>query len=174
MERRTHAYDGPLAVFLIGLRVHKPWKLAVVRQAFLAMPRMIVELEQNKAAAGRGEAESLGYLGGRFALDGFGVVSIQYWRSTEDICAYANSAAREHRPAWVDFYRVAKADPDAVTIWHETYDVAPHGAESMYGGPRPFGLADVAGTVGVGRRGETARERIGHAVPAAAPQTPAA
>lgn len=167
MERRTHAYDGPLAVFLIGLRVHKPWKLTIVRRAFLAMPRMLVELEQNKAAAARGEAESLGYLGSRVVLDGFGATTIQYWRSTEDIYAYANAGMREHRPAWVDFYRVAKADPAAVTIWHETYAVTPGGAESVYAGPRPFGLADVAGAVPVGRRGETARERIGRSVPAA-------
>jgi hypothetical protein len=48
-----------------------------------------------------------------------------------------------------------------VTIWHETYQVTPGGAESLYVGPRPFGLADVAGTVPVGRRGETARQRLG-------------
>ena len=29
MDRVTHAYDGPLALFLIGLRVHKPWKLGI-------------------------------------------------------------------------------------------------------------------------------------------------
>lgn len=33
--------------------------------------------------------------------------------------------------------------------------------KSLYVGPAPFGLADVAGTVPVGRRGETARERLG-------------
>lgn len=45
-----------------------------------------------------------------------------------------------------------------MTIWHETYAVS--AAESLYAGPPPFGLADVSGTVPVGRRGETARERI--------------
>ncbi|MCA0295587.1 MAG: DUF4188 domain-containing protein [Actinobacteria bacterium] len=131
---------------------------------------MLVELEQNKAAAARGEADSLGYLGSRVVLDGFGATTIQYWRSTEDVYAYANSGVHEHRPAWVDFYRVARADPAAVTIWHETYDIAPAGAESMYAGPRPLGLAAVAGAVPAGRRGETARERLGHTVAAAAPE----
>ena len=54
VERLTHSYDGPLAVFLIGLRIHQPWRIGVVGQAMRAMPRMIVELEQNKAAAERG------------------------------------------------------------------------------------------------------------------------
>lgn len=45
-----------------------------------------------------------------------------------------------------------------MTIWHETCAVS--AAESLYAGPAPSGLADVAGAVPVGRRGETARERI--------------
>lgn len=167
MQRLTHAYDGSLALFLIGLRVHKPWKLGLVGSAVSAMPRMIAELEKNKAAAQRGEEESLGYLGSRFTVDLSGVTTIQWWRSTDDIYAYANAGQHEHRPAWVEFYRLAKANPDAVTIWHETYEISPGGAESMYVGPRPFGLADVAGTVPAGRRGETARERLGGTVASA-------
>ncbi len=161
MNRVTHAYDGPLALFLIGLRVHKPWKLGIVRQAGAAMPRMIAELEANKAAAERGEAEHLGYLGSRTTIDLKGPTVIQWWRSVEDVYAYANAAPLEHRPVWLEFYRATKADPSAVTIWHETYAVQPAGVESIYSGPGPFGLAAIAGAVPVGRRGETARERMG-------------
>ncbi len=161
MNRVTHAYDGPLAVFLIGLRVHKPWRVSVVRRAAAAMPRMVAELEANKAAAERGEAEHLGYLGSRSTVHLTGTTMIQWWRSVEDLYAYAGSADHVHRPAWLEFYRAAKAHPDAVTIWHETYRVEPRGAESIYGGPRPFGLAGLAGTVPVGRRGETAAQRMG-------------
>lgn len=160
MDRVTHAYDGPIALFLIGVRIHKPWRLRLVRQVGAAMPRMIAELEENKAAAERGEAEHLGYLGSRTALDLKGPTVIQWWRSVDDIYAYANAARLEHRPAWVEFYRVAKGDPSAVTIWHETYSVPTGGVESIYSGPQPFGLAALAGTVPVGRRGETARARM--------------
>ena len=65
---------------------------------------------------------------------------------------------RPRPPAWLAFHRAARQDPSAVTIWHETYAVS--AAESLYAGPAPFGLADVGGTGPVGRRGETARERI--------------
>ncbi|KRE61705.1 DUF4188 domain-containing protein [Nostocoides sp. Soil756] len=160
MERVTHAYDGPLAVFLIGLRVHRPWKVGIVRRAALAMPGMVAELEANKAAAARGEAESLGYLGSRSTLEPLGTTMIQWWRSTEDIYAYANSADHSHRPAWTAFYAAAKADPKAVTIWHETYAVEPGHAESVYAGPSRLGLGRLAGVIPVGRRGETARERV--------------
>ena len=169
VDRVTHAYEGPLALFLIGLRVHKPWKVGIVRRAGSAMPRMIAELEANRRAAERGEAQHLGYLGSRTTLDLGGPTVIQWWRSVEDIYAYANAASLEHRPAWLDFYRAAKADPTAVTIWHETYAIEPGGVESLYGGPGAFGLADIAGTVPVGRRGETARERLGRPGPARRP-----
>ena len=160
MDRVTHAYDGPIALFLIGVRIHKPWRLRLVRQVGAAMPRMIAELEENKAAAERGEAEHLGYLGSRSTVHVMATTMIQYWRSVEDIYAYANAADHTHRPAWLEFYELAKADPSAVTIWHETFSVADRGAESIYSGPKPFGLAAVAGVIPVGRRGETARERI--------------
>ena len=161
VERLTHAYDGPLAVFLIGLRIHQPWRLKVVGQAVRAMPKMIIELEQNKAAAQRGEAESLGYLGSRSTVDLTGTTMIQWWRSTDDLYAYASAPDHEHRPAWSEFYRVARSAPRAVTIWHETYAVEPGGAESVYAGGKPFGLGAVAGTIPVSRRGEHARDRLG-------------
>ncbi|MBP6524284.1 MAG: DUF4188 domain-containing protein [Dermatophilaceae bacterium] len=119
---------------------------------------MLVELEKNKAAAARGDEESLGFLAGRSAVNGLGTTTIQWWRSVDDIYAYANAPSMAHRPAWLAFHRAARRDPSAVTIWHETYAVS--AAESLYAGPAPSGLADVAGAVPVGRRGETARERI--------------
>ena len=88
-NRTTHAYDGPLALFLIGVRIHQPWRLGVISQVIRAMPPMIAELERNKAAAAKGEEESLGYLGGRSTVDLTGTTMIQWWRSTEDIYAYA-------------------------------------------------------------------------------------
>jgi Domain of unknown function (DUF4188) len=158
VDRLTHAYEGPLALFLIGLRVHKPWRVGVVGTAVRAMPRMVVELEQNKAAAARGEAESLGYLGSRSTVHGLGTTMIQWWRSVDDIYHYANATPLAHRPAWLAFYRAAQQDPAAVTIWHETYAVS--ATESLYAGPAPFGLASIAGTVPVRGRGESARQRL--------------
>src|SRR6478736_337570 len=80
-NRSTHAYDGPLALFLIGVRIHQPWRLNVVSQVIRAMPPMIAELERNKAAAAKGEEESLGYLGSRSTVDLTGTTTIQRWRA---------------------------------------------------------------------------------------------
>lgn len=158
--RVTHAYDGDLVLFLIGLRIHQPWRLGVVGRAFAAMPRMIAELERNREAADRGEADDLGFLGARYLLDGPHPTVLQYWRSTEDLYRYAADPDLAHRPAWKAFYGWAAKAPAAVTIWHETYAVPAGGHESLYAGPAGFGLAALDGVVPVSQRGERARERM--------------
>jgi hypothetical protein len=41
---------GDFVVFLIGMRINKPWKVSKWLPVFLAMPRMIKELEKLPAA----------------------------------------------------------------------------------------------------------------------------
>ena len=160
VTRVTHAFDGDLVLFLIGMRVHQPWRVDVVGRVFTAMPRMVAELERNRQAADRGEADDLGFLSARYLLDGAHPMVLQYWRTSEDLYRYAANADLKHRPAWKAFYRYAAKAPEAVTIWHETYAVPAGGLESIYGGPARYGLAALAGTVPVSMRGERARERM--------------
>ena len=157
-NRVTHSYDGELGLFLIGMRIHQPWRLGIVARSFMAMPRMIAELERNKAAAARGEAEHLGYLHAWTMLDGFGPTMVQYWRSVDDIYRYAGNSQHEHRPAWKAFYSYAAKHPDAVTIWHETYAVAAGSHESLYGGPARRARPDRGGGAREQARRARARE----------------
>jgi hypothetical protein len=83
---------------------------------------------------------------------------VQYWRSVEQLHAYASRPDALHRPAWTAFNRRARAAPGAVGIWHETFVV--ERAESVYVGTPPMGLAAATGSVPVGRRGERAVERL--------------
>lgn len=159
-NRVTHAYEGELGLLLIGMRIHQPWRLGIVARSFMAMPRMIAELERNRAAADRGEVGDLGYLYAHTMLDAVGPTMVQYWRSVDHIYRYASSQQHEHRPAWKAFYSYAAKHPDAVTIWHETFAVPAGGHESIYGGPARLGLAQIDGVVPVSRRGESARERL--------------
>ncbi len=160
VTRVTHAFDRDLVLFLIGMRIHQPWRLDVVGRVFAAMPRMVAELERNRQAAGRGEADDLGFLSARYLLDGMHPTVLQYWRSTEDLYRYAANAELSHRPAWKAFYDYAARAPQAVTIWHETYAVPAGGHESIYGGPARIGLAAIEGVVPISQRGERARERM--------------
>lgn len=162
MERRTDAHDGPLAVFLIGMTVRKPWRPDLWGPAFTAMPRMLRELEANRAASERGVEQWLGFLGGRTVVGAGGPTVIQYWRSARDLLTYASADGLAHRPAWQDFNAKARRAEGAVGIWHETYAVPAGAHESVYSGlGRDLGLGAFCGTVPVARRGDRAGDRLG-------------
>ena len=96
--RMTHEHDGPIGVFLIGMRfnrLHRPDQWVPV---FSAMPGRLAELYRNKAAAARGEAEDLGFLGARTLMGGKGVTVIQYWRSVEAVYRFVALFFSPHPP----------------------------------------------------------------------------
>lgn len=135
VERTTHDNGEPIVLFLIGMRVNKPWLVHRWIPVMFAMPRMILELSREKDS---------GLLAFRYALAGGTLLVIQYWRSTADLERYANDAKRLHRPAWLRFYRGA-GPSGAVGIFHETYAVDAGRHESLYGNMPPFGLARATG-----------------------------
>ncbi|MFD1713945.1 DUF4188 domain-containing protein [Amnibacterium flavum] len=147
--RMSHQYSGELVVFLIGMRVSKPWRPDLWLPAFMAMPRMLRELFTDRES---------GLIGARFTVGAGGPVVIQYWSSLEKLYAYASNRDAEHRPAWTAFNKRARKAPGAVGIWHETYSVA--GAESMYVGMPVSGLALATESVEVNGRNDAARDRM--------------
>ena len=148
--RMTHDYDGDLVVFLIGMRISKPWRLDLWLPVFTAMPAMLAELSKDKDS---------GLLGYRLTFGAGGPLLVQYWNSHEKLYQYASNRDAAHRPAWAAFNRRARKAPGAVGVWHETYVV--ERAESIYAGMPVSGLAAATSSVPVGRRGETAAERLG-------------
>jgi len=142
----THTHDGDLAVFLIGMRVNRPWRPDLWLPVFGAMPGMIAELYAAKAAAARGEGPDLGFLEARTLIGAGGPTLVQYWRDVESIYRYANDPAHRHRPAWTAFYRRSRRATGAVGIWHETYAVPAGAHESLYVGMPPTGLGKAFGT----------------------------
>ena len=118
----TADLDGDFVVFLIGMRVNKPWAVRRWWPTFAAMRPMIKELEA-RPELGLLHAE-LGWLGGPYVS--------QYWRSFEQLDAYARDKDRLHLPAWKEYNRAARAS-NAVGIWHETYQVHAGEYEAIYG-----------------------------------------
>jgi hypothetical protein len=122
--------DGEFVVFLIGMRINRPWKVHKWWPVFWAMPRMLKEL--------RAHPES-GFLGHTFGWP----VIVQYWRSFDHLEAYARSKDGAHWPAWVDFVQRIRHGSGDVGIWHETYRVAPGQYEAVYSGMPAVGLGKV-------------------------------
>ncbi len=104
---------GEFVVFLIGMRINRPLKVHRWLPVFVAMPRMLRELEQGRQD---------GLLHAQFSLIGGSPAVIQYWRSFEHLEAYARNPDALHLPAWRRFNRAVR-DNGEVGIWHETYRV---------------------------------------------------
>lgn len=126
--------DGTV-VFLIGMRLNRPWKLHRWLPPFVAMPRMLAELRRHPER---------GLLGAHIWF-GRTTVVLQYWRGMADLMAYARAGDGEHLPAWRAFNRRARGGAGDVGIWHEAYVV--RGAEShvVYRDMPAFGLAAAVG-----------------------------
>jgi hypothetical protein len=141
-ERLTASLDGDFVVFLIGARINKPWRVDKWLPVARAMPRMLKELAQQP---------ELGLLHAEMWFSRT-LILVQYWRSMDQLMAYAKSKEREHLPAWRDFNRAVGTD-GSVGIWHETYAASPGSHENIYVNMPPFGLGK-AGTLhkAVGRR----------------------
>jgi len=114
-----------------------------------AMPRMLRELEATP---------NIGFLGFHTWL-GNPTITLQYWRSFDDLEQYAKDATRLHRPAWASFNRAVASNGD-VGIWHETYRVRPGDFECIYNNTPPFGLAKATKCVPALGRRESAAGRM--------------
>jgi len=146
-RRMTAEIEGDFVVFLIGMRINKPWKIHKWWPVFAAMRPMIKELE------GRPDSGFLGHIFGFTAI-------VQYWRSFEHLEAYARSQDQKHWPAWVDFNKRVGGSRGDVGIWHETYRVRSGEYETIYSGMPPIGLGTAGTLVPIGAKRESARERI--------------
>ena len=148
-KRMTAAVEGDVVVFLIGMRVNRPWKVHKWWPVVMAMTRMIRELYAHPEL-GFLHAESWG---GRTSI------MVQYWKSFEALEAYAKSRDHEHLPAWAAFNRSVASNGD-VGIWHETYLVRAGQFEVFYNNMPPFGLARATQAIPVSGRHASAAERL--------------
>ena len=148
-QRMTAAVEGDFCVFVIGMRVNSWWRLHKWWPVAMAMPRMVKELKA---------APESGFLGAEQAF-GNPTIMIQYWRTFEQLEAYAKNPKQTHLPAWAAFNRNI-ASNGWVGIWHETYLVRAGEYESIYNNMPPFGLAKATKAVPVSAKSDSARDRI--------------
>jgi hypothetical protein len=134
--RWTAELEGEFVVFLIGMRISRLWKVWRWLPVLLAMAKMLAELF--------GKPE-LGLLEARTHFGLHNTMLVQYWRSQEQLLAYATDRTLAHLPAWKAFNpEVAKTGD--VGIWHETYTVRPADWRTIYANMPAFGLG-LAGTL---------------------------
>ena len=153
-DRVTAELPGNFVVFLIGMRINKPLLVHKWLPVAAAMPRMIRELSR-QPELGLLHAESW------FSRS---VLMVQYWRSMEQLLAYATNREAEHLPAWKAFNQ-AVGTSGAVGIWHETYAISPGRFESVYVNMPRFGLGRAGSMVPASGNRKSARGRLGEKPP---------
>ena len=109
--RYTARTDKPFVVFLIGMRINQLWAVHKWMPVAAAMPPMLKTLAQHPAK---------GLLGVESWVRWREVMTIQYWRSFEDLEQFARNPTDPHLQAWKDFNQRVGSD-GSVGIWHETF-----------------------------------------------------
>lgn len=128
-ERLLATLDGDFVVFMIGMRINNPLLLHKWVPVALAMPRMIHELRCHP---------ELGLLHAEMWFSRT-TMMVQYWRSIEQLQAYASNKDARHLPAWRSFNQ-AVGTSGSVGIWHVTYRASSGSYETIYVNMPPFGL----------------------------------
>ena len=146
-QRMAVEIDHDFVVFLIGMRINKPWKIRSWWHPFWAMWPMLKELDANP---------DLGCLGYTTSFP----VIIQYWKSFGHLETYARASEHLHVPAWRKFNRQIGNSRGDVGIWHETYFVPAGHYEAIYSGMPPYGLGKVGRLVPATGKRESARQRF--------------
>jgi hypothetical protein len=124
--------EEPFVVFILGMRVNNWLAVRKWLPTFQAMGPMLNTLYKNR---------DKGFLGGRFLYYGRGIAMMQYWRSQEDLIAFARNTDDPHLESWKRFNQSVGKD-GSVGIWHETYPIAAGQYENIYVNMPRFGLAE--------------------------------
>ncbi|WP_369262529.1 DUF4188 domain-containing protein [Streptomyces sp. R35] len=154
--RTTAAVEGDAVVLLIGMRINHFWAVHHWLPVFVAMSRMLRELQKDKS---RGLLSHVLLTASQRTY-----YVVQYWESKEKLYAYASSPDMLHHKAWAIINRKERAGKvrGHVGLWHESY-IVPEGAyESIYADMPAFGLAAAHGQVPLEKRGRRAKDRFAY------------
>ncbi|MGT8905596.1 DUF4188 domain-containing protein [Bacillus safensis] len=147
--RFTTDNSDSIVVFIIGMRINKRWAIHQWLPVFMAMPGMIKELYTHQ--------DELGFLGTENFFGLRTTAMIQYWKSTDDLLAYAKM--EKHLAAWKEFNQRARNN-DAVGIYHETYQIQAGSYESIYVNMPSYGLGQAKPPISISKGQQTAKERL--------------
>jgi hypothetical protein len=149
-ERLTANLEGEFVVFLIGMRINRPMAVHKWLPVVRAMPRMVSELYRQP---------ELGFIHAEMWISRT-TIMVQYWRSIDQLLAYAKSKNSAHLPAWRAFNKAVGTD-GSVGIWHETYSASPGSYENIYVNMPAFGLGRAGSLVPVSGAKQSAAGRLG-------------
>ena len=136
--RWTAEIEGDFVVFIIGARINSKW------QALKAIADLGGRRGMNHMLKYLSEHPEKGFLG----YQTMGFANVQYWRSFEQLEAFAKDRDDPHLEVWRSFWKRVSKD-GRTGIWHETYLVRDGEYEAIYGNMPPKGLGKASRLVPV-------------------------
>ncbi|KAL3893513.1 MAG: hypothetical protein SGARI_008130 [Bacillariaceae sp.] len=119
--RKMAKIEGDFVVFHIGFRPNnKIDKFS--KWMGDAFESMVEELENDP---------KLGFLGGEFYAGTTGTFMVQYWKSTDQLNAYARDSTNRHASPWAKLMKMGRESAD-YGFWHETFEVQAGQYESIF------------------------------------------
>jgi fumigallin biosynthesis monooxygenase-like protein len=149
--RWTAEIEGDFVVFLIGARFNRK-------------SRIVSSLKDLSSTRGPAMKKMLDYLvehpeKGLLGYEQHGMLTVQYWRSFEDLERFAKDEDDPHLEAWRTYWKRVGKSEDRTGIWHETYLVRSGEYEAMYGNMPTRGLAKASAAVPLAES-SMARQRL--------------
>lgn len=141
--------DG-MVVVLIGMRFNHWWRVDKWLFVMLAMFRALRHLADHDEG-----------LLANYAWFGRTTLMLQYWRSMDELQAFAANPDAPHLAAWRKYVRRI-GDDGSVGAYHEAYQVRPGGTDVVYVNMPAFGLAGATAPVKVDAGRNTARQRVAY------------
>jgi hypothetical protein len=136
--RWTAEIDGDFVVFIIGARINSK------RHLFSALRDLGGRWGMNHMLEYLMDHPEKGLLG----YQTMGFANVQYWRSFEQLEAFAKDKDDPHLDAWRNYWRRVGKDT-RTGIWHETYLVRGGEYEAIYGNMPASGLGKASTLVPV-------------------------
>ncbi len=152
LNRRVSAeIENGFVLFMIGMRINRPWKIGSWLPVLRAMPKMLQELSAKP---------ELGLLHYRLHFGFPNAMVVQYWKSFALLNDYASNRDAAHLPAWAAFNKAVGTSGD-VGIWHETYEIEPGSYENIYVNMPRYGLGKAGALFDAKGGGANAAKRMG-------------
>jgi Domain of unknown function (DUF4188) len=148
-DRLAATMKGDFVLFIIGMRINKPFMIHKWLPFFIAMPKMLKALKKHP---------ELGFLHSEMWFSRT-ILVVQYWNSMEQLLEYAHSKQSEHLSVWYDFNTQVGTN-GSVGIWHETYQITAGNYENIYVNMPSFGLGKAGTLYAISEGKQSAQERL--------------
>lgn len=148
--RWTARTDEEFLVYIVGMSLNRPWRVGGWAYTVAAALRMRRQLHGRPAT---------GCLGFHLTWLMGGPAVFMYWRSYEELEAYARDPGRSHLPAWRWFNTEGRNSGD-VGLWHELFRARAGEAELAYANTPRLGVLAFRDPVPIGST-QTAAQRMG-------------